>query len=150
MFGTIAGDERGRDIVAIALALLDGKIQSAPRIKEARFLVKNFKVNAMIDISDGLSQDLGHILEESRKGAIIYEKLIPLNKEAKGLEDALYSGEDFELLFTLGPQEAKKIYRKRLTNFKPIGEIVEEKYGLRLIDKNNRERKVCLKGFRHF
>lgn len=121
-----------------------------PRLKEARFLARNFKVNSMIDISDGLASDLGHILEQSLAGALIYEDLIPVSKEAYGLSEALYMGEDFELLFTLSPKMARKIVNKRLTNFKPIGEIVERRLGLRLIDKRNKERIIKPEGFRHF
>ncbi|MCM8800614.1 MAG: thiamine-phosphate kinase [Candidatus Omnitrophica bacterium] len=125
-------------------------LEFIPRIKEARFLVRNFKINSMIDISDGLVQDLSHILEESKRGAIIYEELIPLSKEARDLEDALYSGEDFELLFTVSISEAKKIYRKKIKLFKPIGEIVDKNYGLRLIDKQGKTKIIKIKGFRHF
>jgi thiamine-monophosphate kinase len=121
-----------------------------PRLKEARFLAKNFKVNSMIDISDGLASDLGHILEQSSVGALIYEDLIPVSKEAYGLSEALYMGEDFELLFTVSRKEAKKILGKRLNNFKPIGEIIERRFGLRLIDKRNKERIIKPEGFRHF
>ena len=122
-----------------------------PRLKEARFLVKNFKVNSMIDISDGLIQDLSHILRESKVGAIIYEDLIPVSKKARNLEDALYMGEDFELIFTMPHSQAKRLLqRERASIFKPIGEIVKGKMGLRLIDKQGREKIVKPKGFRHF
>ncbi len=40
-----------------------------PRLAQARFLVENFKPSAMMDISDGLSGDLNHILKASRVGA---------------------------------------------------------------------------------
>jgi thiamine monophosphate kinase len=59
-------------------------------------------------------------------------------------------GEDFELLFTVSTYEAKKLYRKKLTGFKPIGEIVDKKYGLRLVDKRGKEKLIKPKGFRHF
>lgn len=55
-------------------------------------MVKNFKIDSMIDISDGLAADLGHILDESRAGAIIYEKLIPVSKDAKNFKEALFMG----------------------------------------------------------
>jgi thiamine-monophosphate kinase len=125
-------------------------LRFTPRIKESRFLVKNFRVNSMIDISDSLVQDLGHILEQSKVGAIIYEELIPLSKQARNLADALYMGEDFELLFTVSRNEAKKILSKKLNNFEPIGEITSRKHGLRLIDKSNREKIITPKGFQHF
>lgn len=131
-------------------SILGKHLKFIPKLKEARFLVKNFKVNAMIDISDGLASDLGHILEQSSAGALIYEDLIPVSKQARSLSDALYMGEDFELLFTLSREEAKKILNKRLTDFKPIGEIVDKKLGLRLIDKRNKERIIKPKGFKHF
>ncbi len=131
-------------------SILGKHLSFTPRIKEARFLVKNFRVNSMIDISDGLTQDLGHILEESLKGAIIYEDLIPISKQARNLHDALYWGEDFELLFTVSAYEAKKLYRKKLTGFKPIGEIVDKKYGLRLVDERGKEKIIKPKGFQHF
>lgn len=131
-------------------SILGKHLRFMPRLKEARFLVKNFRVNSMIDISDGLTQDLGHILEESSVGAIIYEDLIPISKQARNLNDALYWGEDFELLFTLSAYEAKKLYRKKLTGFKPIGEIVHKKYGLRLVDKDGKEEIIKPKGFQHF
>lgn len=97
-----------------------------PRVKEARFLAKNFKINSMIDISDGLTQDLAHILAQSNVGAVIYESLIPVSKDAHSLKEALSMGEDFELLFTLPRHEAKKIIRRRLRGFKIIGEIVDK------------------------
>lgn len=124
-------------------------LRFTPRLKEARFLVKNFKINSMIDISDGLTQDLGHILEESKQGAVVYEDSIPLSK-GSNLNEALYMGEDFELLFTLSRKEAMRICAKGLKDIKPIGEIVEKKIGLRLVDKKNRIQAIKAKGFRHF
>lgn len=142
------------DIIFVSGSLggsLRGKhLTFTPRLKEARYLVRNFKVNAMIDISDGLIQDLGHILKASNVGAIIYEDSIPLNKQARNLNEALYMGEDFELLFTLSRRDAKKLLRRKLVNFKPIGEIVERKYGLRLVDKIGREKIIKPRGFQHF
>ena len=131
-------------------SILGRHLRFMPRLKEARFLARNFSVNSMIDISDGLVQDLGHILEESSTGAIIYEDLIPISKQARNLHDALYWGEDFELLFTLSASEAKKLYRKKLTGFKPIGGIVDKKYGLRLVDRRGKEKIIKPKGFQHF
>ncbi|MFH0763045.1 MAG: thiamine-phosphate kinase [Candidatus Omnitrophota bacterium] len=130
---------------------ISGKhLKFIPRVKEARFLARNFKLNAMIDVSDGLIQDLTHILRASSLGAALYGELIPLSRCARNLSDALYSGEDFELLFTLPLQEAKRLMRKKMKIFKPIGEIRGRGFGLRLIDKNNKELILKPKGFRHF
>ncbi|MEW6101370.1 MAG: thiamine-phosphate kinase [Candidatus Omnitrophota bacterium] len=137
--GSLGGSGRGKHLKFI------------PRVKEARALVKNFKINSMIDISDGLCADLGHILEESRVGALLYEGLIPLSKEASGLSDALYTGEDFELLFTVSLKEAKRLLKSKFSRlFKPIGEIVTKDQGFTLINKKNRQVKIKAEGFRHF
>lgn len=129
-------------------------LKFTPRIKEVRFLVNNYRINSMIDISDGLAQDLSHILEESRVGATIFAKSIPVNKTAD-LKSALYEGEDFELLFTISKEEARKLIKDALNNnfsfsIRPIGMITDRKRGLSMIDESGRERKLTIKGFRHF
>ena len=59
-----------------------------PRIAVGRFLREKKLASAMIDISDGLSTDLGHICEESKTGAVVYSDALPLvsgNVVAAGL-----------------------------------------------------------------
>ncbi|MDD2689429.1 MAG: thiamine-phosphate kinase [Candidatus Omnitrophica bacterium] len=136
--GSLGGSIRGKHL------------SFAPRLKEAKFLVNNFKVNSMIDISDGLAADLGHILKASNAAAVIYEDLIPLSKDAKNLSEALFMGEDFELLFTLSRSDARKLLNKKDSRFRCIGQITAKKYGIRLIDKNGRERNLKPRGFTHF
>lgn len=125
-------------------------LKFAPRLNESRFLVDNFKINSMIDVSDGLMQDLGHILEQSSVGAVIYETLIPLSKIAKNLDDALCSGEEFELLFTASRDWASKIIKSNKYNFKVIGEVMPKSFGLRTININNKYSKLKHLGFKHF
>ncbi|MDD5464989.1 MAG: thiamine-phosphate kinase [Candidatus Omnitrophica bacterium] len=125
-------------------------LKFTPRLKEARFLADNFKINAMIDVSDGLIQDLGHILEQSAVGAVLYESLIPLSAAAEGVTDALCSGEEFELLFTASRDWVNKIIKSSKYHFKVIGEIMPEAFGLRLIDLNNKYSKLKPQGYRHF
>lgn len=149
---TRAGARRG-DWIFIT-GPLGGSLRSGrhltftPRIKESQFLVKNFKPTAMIDISDGLATDLGHILEESHVGAVLYEHKIPLNRGAT-LRQALYDGEDFELLFTLPPDEAKRLQACK-KDFYFIGEIVSSRYGLQCIDRSWKKKKLTPQGFQHF
>ncbi len=125
-------------------------LKFVPRLKESRFLADNFKINAMIDVSDGLIQDLGHILEASAVGAVLYESLIPLSEQAQGVEEALCSGEEFELLFTASRGQADKIIKSTKYRFKVIGEIMPKSFGLRLIDFKNRRSKLESQGYRHF
>ncbi len=124
-----------------------------PRLKEAQMLVKDFTVNSMIDISDGLSSDLNHILRMSRVGAVIEEALLPLSKGAS-MQDALTEGEDFELLFTAPEKEVKRL-KEKFSSFSgasitQIGEIVSAKKGFKLIDKNGNARQVKAGGYNHF
>jgi thiamine-monophosphate kinase len=141
--GNLGGSIRGKHLKFI------------PRVKEARFLVKNFKLNSLIDISDGLVQDLGHILEASKTGTIIYEDLVPKSPQARNLNEVLYMGEDFELLFSLSRSEAFRLIRyksQRKINFPltQIGEIVDKKLRFILVSKNGKETQLKPKGFRHF
>ena len=133
--------------------LLGGSLKSGrhltfiPRVQESQYLVKNFKPSAMIDISDGLAADLGHILEESNVGAILYEHKIPCHHDA-ALNNALYDGEDFELLFTVSPVRGKKLITDKRFHF--IGEIMDRKNGLQMVNKQWKKKKLPLKGFKHF
>ncbi|MBU1125787.1 MAG: thiamine-phosphate kinase [Candidatus Omnitrophica bacterium] len=122
----------------------------SPRIKEARFLTRHFHVHAMIDVSDGLAQDLGHILTQSKVGARIYQESIPLRNAAVSVEEALQSGEEFELIFTLNKIEANRLIALKRPIFHAIGEITDKKSGLRLVDKKNRIKRISSPGFRHF
>jgi len=122
-----------------------------PRVKEAQYLVRNFKPSAMIDCSDGLAQDLGHILSLSKVGALLEESVIPKRSQAK-IEEVLFDGEDFELIFTLSPTHAQKLVDKRNCKypFYPIGEVVQKDEGFKLITQNGELRNVKDKGFSHF
>lgn len=130
----------------------DKHLTFTPRVAEARFLVERFKPNAMIDISDGLAGDLGHILEQSRVGAELFEQQIPCNPGA-GSNNALYDGEDFELLFTLNPAKAKALLswqeKSRRWFFYPIGGITKAS-GLRLQKAGGGSKLLTVKGFTHF
>ncbi len=71
-----------------------------PRLDWGNALRESGVVTSMMDISDGLATDLRHILKASGVGAELDGSLIPCNGT---LEQALYDGEDFELLFTAPP-----------------------------------------------
>lgn len=121
-----------------------------PRLKEARWLSDHFKITSMIDISDGLAQDLGHILKASRKGAVIYQDLIPLSRDAKNPDEALFMGEDFELIFTLSLEDARRLQKKIDFSFAPIGQVLGKKEGLTIIRPDGRHEPLKAKGYSHF
>ena len=135
-------------------------LQPNPRINEARILVKNLKINSMIDISDGLSSELFHLADESRLGALIYEQNIPISPKCLKLASflnktplawALSSGEEYELLFTFGKKDQAKIERiKSKVSVSVIGEMVDKRDGLKLIQKSGRMKDLRKVGFVHF
>ncbi len=127
-------------------------LKFAPRVKEARFLVNNFKPSSMMDLSDGLAGDLGHILKASCVGALIEEKLIPCH-QGVNVTQALCDGEDFELLFTMPSVRARKLLEYQgpeKFRFYPIGVIRPRREGFRMVHAGGNVAPVDLKGFRHF
>ncbi len=103
----------------------------------------------MMDLSDGLSLDLHRLTSASKVGAIIYEELVPVSGCAKSSTEALNMGEDYELLFAAQPKEAKRLIKNN-PFFKMIGEIREEKHGLKIITKDCQEKILEPKGYQHF
>ena len=113
-----------------------------PRVAQARFLVENFKPSAMMDISDGLSGDLNHVLKASKVGARLDLATIPKHR-AVSLFQALNDGEDFELLFTLSAGKARSLMswqsKQGSFYFYPIGQITA-----------NVKEKIKTQSFTHF
>jgi len=85
---------------------------------------------AAIDISDGLLQDLGHILERSAVGAEIDASRIPISPAYRAilgddLTHALGGGEDYELLFCARPGHSESQLTRRFgLAVRQIGKVV--------------------------
>lgn len=112
---------------------------------------------AMMDISDGLSSDLMHICRQSGVGAYIEESGVPIHPEAQqmaikfGLDPitvALSGGEDYELLFTIDPNDVEKV--KYLPDIYIAGEIVPAEDGLKLHTKGGNIHAMTAQGWTHF
>ncbi|MBR5627497.1 MAG: thiamine-monophosphate kinase, partial [Thermoguttaceae bacterium] len=114
-----------------------------PRIHEALYLNRNFRIHAAMDVSDGLLRDLSRLARESRVGFTLYDDRIPIhpdvdryektntsdadstgnepcqdshdveNRNEKHLQHALSDGEDFELILAVPPDEAKQLLEEQ-------------------------------------
>ncbi len=124
-----------------------------PRIADARILARQFAISAMIDISDGLVGDLRHIADTSGVAAELDASAIPIHADAAGrkdsLEAALFDGEDYELLFTMPPDQTDRLIAAQPLDVKitRIGGIVEG-IGMTLLRDGKRE-KLDSRGWEH-
>ena len=115
---------------------------------------------AMIDVSDGLVADLGHLCEISRVAATVVLPALPLSPAAAALAARMpalparlaTAGDDYELLFTAAPQAGEAIGRLSADIGLPITEIgtIEPGLGVRLVDRNGRVVPITTAGYRHF
>lgn len=147
--------------------LINKHLMPIPRLKEGRFLAVKKLTASMIDISDGLASDIRRISEESKVGANIFTKNIPISKELKdftssqlkphnsklitSLDFALYGGEDYELLFTVKPDKVKKLmnlWRDIKSPLTMIGEITGK--GINLINPDGKAIPLTKEGYNHF
>ncbi len=117
-----------------------------PKINEVKNILKKYKINSMIDISDGLVIDATRISMESKVRINILSEKIPLNKIAfhyclekniEPIEFCINSGEEYEILFT-SDEEIK------IKGISKIG-FVSEGRGVYIDGKRVRH-----KGFEHF
>ncbi len=114
-------------------------VRPRPHVDEGLFLGGFDGVHAGIDISDGLSSDLGHIADESNRGFIIYADRIPVSDNLSRFCDnygfdpvkyALEGGEDYVLAITIDPAKAEAIIEEYNKRFEyplvHIGEITAD------------------------
>ena len=80
------------------------------RIEEARWLTANFKVHAMMDLSDGLGTDLPRLAKASKVGFSIDQSAVPVSHGCT-IEQAISDGEDYELLFAISPRHRARLER---------------------------------------
>jgi thiamine-monophosphate kinase len=136
-------------------------LRPEPRVFEALELARSATLSAMIDISDGLSSDLAHIVEESSvPGALLDAASIPIHPDAidqsqidgsSPLEHALHDGEDFELCIVCAPDEALKLLAAPPggVTLCRIGEITSEQ-GVHIMMGNGLLAPIKKQGFDHF
>ena len=142
--------------------LEDAHLRPTPRLAEGRWLGDHPSVHAMIDLSDGLTTDLGHICRESGVGARIELEAVPVasatGEAARALGvDALTwatgGGEDYELLLTCDPGSAAALTRGLLaatgTVLTVIGRVEVGEATVTYLDAHG-ESIVMRSGYQHF
>ena len=101
--GKLGGAMRGRHLNLV------------PRIDESRWLTANFKVHAMMDLSDGLGADLPRLACASKLGFTLDQFALPISRGCT-IQQAISDGEDYELLFAISPRDRtrlEKMWRKK-------------------------------------
>jgi len=132
-----------------------------PRLSEAHAIAGARRATSMMDLSDGLADDLPRLCQQSGVGARVRAQAVPIHRACSFVADrlgvndrqlAITGGEDFELLLTC-PREAVDELASALSEASEapltvIGEIIAEEEVL-LMDADGSERSLG-KGFDHF
>jgi thiamine-monophosphate kinase len=112
---------------------------------------------SMIDISDGLASEVFHICKQSGVGALIEESGVPMHPDAElmalqfkldPITCALSGGEDYELLFTIRPEDVEKV--KYLPELYIAGEVLNASEGIKLSTKGGNLHDLKAQGWAHF
>jgi thiamine-monophosphate kinase len=141
--------------------LIEAHQDPYPHIKAGRIIASMKVANSLIDVSDGIAADLGHICTESGLGAILKERMIPTTDKFREYckrfhEDSnhlsLHAGEDYVLLGTVVPKSAAAL-RAALESegleFYEIGQMVAES-GLKFRTSENSLVSIGTRGWDHF
>jgi len=141
--------------------LLDAHCDPYPHVRAGRLIAGSRLANALIDVSDGVAADLGHICTESKLGAILEAKAIPTTEQFRRycetfkeepMRLALHVGEDYVLLGTT-PAHAAAELRDALAQhgceFYPIGHMVAGT-GLKLSTNDDSLEIIGASGWNHF
>ncbi len=132
--------------------ILKALFEPIPRINEGIALAKTRAVTSMMDISDGLALSLHDLAKASGVGFKIYEDKLPVLTDVKKLlegdelfEAIVFTGGDFELLFTVAPDKIDEA--RNACSFTVIGEVIKE--GI-FIERSNGIEALKGRGFEHF
>lgn len=145
-------DFEGNDYLIGRLLKPEARLDTILTLKKA-----GIKPTAMIDISDGLASEINHICDQSNVGAVIDEKMVPIDHSSEMMAFkfkldpiicALNGGEDYELLFTVNPENLEEL--KQLPGIYIIGEIRTEAEGVKLQTSGGNIYPITAQGWNHF
>jgi thiamine-monophosphate kinase len=112
---------------------------------------------SMMDISDGLSSEILHICQKSGLGCLLYEEKIPIAEETRKAAYkfeldptacALSGGEDYELLFTIKPEDYDKLVLNE--NISVIGYMTDAGEGEKILTKGGNKFDITAQGWNAF
>lgn len=114
------GGASGAVSASSAKRVLAAHLTPEPRLPESKAIALAGGATAMMDISDGLANEVNHIASRSGVSITVFRDAIPISGAAREtaaamgkdpLSYALYGGEDYELVFTAPPGRVKEIIR---------------------------------------
>ncbi|MBI4963975.1 MAG: thiamine-phosphate kinase [Desulfomonile tiedjei] len=120
----------------LSRVLTRAHLEPRPHILQGRLLATSGACTAAIDVSDGISSDLGHICRDSGLAAVVYEKRLPISDDLiragvslgkDPLAWVLNGGEDYVLLAAVKPDKLADLqdnFRANALDLFPIGEFV--------------------------
>jgi len=160
--GTLGGAAGGLEVLKrrlnldpqAAALLREAFLRPQPRVAEGQLLAEE-GIKTAIDISDGLLSDLGRVCAASGVGARVDAGRVPVAPAVSAAfgEDALAlalsGGEDYELLFTGGPEVIDRIRVKSALPVTVVGEITEGKE-VTVVESTGKPLKSLKKGWEHF
>ena len=163
--GTLGRSAAGRAALdaglgeTFAAGAIEAHLAPSPRVREGQALGGTGRLTAMMDLSDGLAGDLGHICTASSVGAVIYTGELPIAEDTRmiagtlGLDAvqlALGGGEDFELMFTLASDTLPEVRRVLggSTQVSVVGEARPAGEGIRFVGADGTA--VKMEGWDHF
>jgi thiamine-monophosphate kinase len=137
--------------------ILERQLKPEARADVIRFLnEKQIVPTSMIDISDGLSSDIIQICNASHVGCKIFQDKIPIDKNTEKMTQefdmeptiaALNGGDDYEMLFTVSPDDFEKI--KEEETIHPVGHITDADYGKYLVTTSENEIELKAQGWKN-
>jgi thiamine-monophosphate kinase len=138
--------------IPVETKILKALFEPVPRINEGMALVETCAISSMMDISDGLALSLHDIGKASHVGFKIYEDKLPVLPEVTDLfegdellQAVVYTGGDFELLFTVPPDKLGIV--ESACPLTVIGEVINE--GI-FIQRAGGIEELKGKGYEHF